>query len=519
MSSMYTFATWEQYIIYLRKSRQDDPNETIEEVLAKHEAMLQDYAVREFGHKIPEENIYREVVSGESIESRDEMKKVLARIEDPNIKGVIVIEPSRLSRGDLLDCGKLINDLRYTKTLVVTPIMTYDINNKMERKFFQDELLRGNDYLEYTKEILLRGRIAAVKMRGCYIGSIPPYGYKKIMIGKNHTLEIVEEEAAVVRQVFDWYIEGVTLLNIARRLNEMGVKSQTGGQWTKSSLRGMINNEHYLGYVLYNKRVETVCVENGERIVRSLQQPEEKVVKARGLHDAIIDQTTWDAARNVSPYVPRNKNLFPLQNPLASVLVCSKCGKVMRRAKYDHCEDRYTCRHGFQCFKSVKVSDMVSAVITAIEDGEIPALELKVANDDGSSYKIQQKLLAKLEKQMEDYEAQEEAQYEYLESRQYTPEVFAKRNAALRAKMDACQDEIKKARASMPKSVNYEVAIKSLHEVVEVLKDESATPAVKNKVVKTIIERIEFTGSPRFQEGDKIGLEYNPFSIKVFLRL
>ena len=161
MSSMYTFATWEQYLIYLRKSRSDNPNETIEEVLAKHEIMLQEYAVREFGHKIPEENIYREVVSGESIESREEIKKILSRIEDPNIKGVIVVEPSRLSRGDLLDCGRLINDLRYTKTLVVTPYMTYDLENKMERKFFQDELLRGNDYLEYTKEILWRGRVAA----------------------------------------------------------------------------------------------------------------------------------------------------------------------------------------------------------------------------------------------------------------------------------------------------------------------------------------------------------------------
>lgn len=518
MSSINAFATWEQYIIYLRKSRQDNPNETVEEVLAKHETMLQEYALREFGHKIPEENIYREVVSGESIEDRDEIKKVLARIEDPDIKGVIVVEPSRLSRGDLLDCGRLINDLRYTKTIVLTPYMTYDLENKMERKFFQDELLRGNDYLEYTKEILWRGRVAACK-RGCYLGSIPPYGYKKITIGKNHTLEIVEEEAAVVRQVFEWYIGGLTLLNISRKLNEMGVKSQTGGEWTKNTLRGMINNVHYLGYVVYSKRVETVCVENGERVVRSLSQPEDKIIKAQGLHPAIIDRATWDAARSVSPSVPRTKRVFPLQNPLASVLVCSKCGKVMRRAKYDHCEDRYTCRYGFQCFKSVKVSDMVNAVIAAIEEVELPDMELKLKNGDGNSYQIQQKLLAKLEKQLKEFKAQEETQYEFLETRQYTPEVFAQRNAALRAKMDACQENIKKARASMPKSVDYEVVVKSLRDVVTVLKDETATPDVKNKIVKTIIERIEFTGSPRFQEGDKIGLEYNPFSIKVFLRL
>lgn len=518
MSYNQFLALWEQYLIYLRKSRQDDPNETVEEVLAKHETMLQEYALREFGHKIPEENIYREVVSGESIESREEMKKVLARIEDPDIKGVLVIEPSRLSRGDLLDCGRLINDLRYTKTLVVTPMMTYDIENKMERKFFQDELLRGNDYLEYTKEILLRGRVAAVK-RGCYIGSIPPYGYRKIMIGKDHTLEIIEEEAAVVRQVFEWYIGGITLLNIARSLNDMGVKSQTGGPWTKSSLRGLIANEHYLGYVLYNTRVNTVCVENGERIVRSLKQADDKIVRAKGLHAPIIDQATWDAARNVCPSVPRTKRVFPLKNPLASVLVCGKCGKVMARAKYDHTEDRYSCRDGMKCYKSVKVSDMVSAVITAIEEVELPAMELKVTNNDGNSYKIQQKLLAKLEKQMEEYEAQEEAQYEFLENRQYTPEVFEKRNAALRAKMDACQEEIKKARASIPKSVNYESVVKSLRDVVDILKDDEATPDVKNKIVKSIIDRIEYTGAPRFVGEAKNGRGNNPISIKVFLRL
>lgn len=512
------YAPWEQYIIYLRKSRQDSPTETVEEVLAKHETMLQEYALREFGHKIVEDNIYREVVSGESIDSREEMKKVLARIEDPNILGVLVVEPSRLSRGDLLDCGRLINDLRYTKTLVVTPYMTYDIENKMERKFFQDELLRGNDYLEYTKEILFRGRVAAIK-RGCYIGSIPPYGYKKIKIGKDHTLEIIEEEAAIVRQVFDWYIQGITLLNVARKLNDMGIKSQTGGEWTKSTLRGLIANEHYIGNVLYNTRVNTVCVENGERIVRSLKQDDDKIIRAKGLHQPIIDQATWDAARNVCPFVPRNKRVFPVKNPFASVLVCAKCGKVMARAKYDHAEDRLSCRVGGKCFKSVKISDMVNAVVMAIEEVELPAMELKVKNDDGNSHKIQQQRLAKLEKQMEEYEAQEDTQYEYLESKQYTPEVFAKRNAVLRAKMDACQAEIKKARASMPKSVNYEEVVKNLRDVVAILKDDEATPEVKNKIVKTIIERIEYTGAPRFIGDDKNGRGNNPISLKIFLRL
>ena len=68
-------ALWEYYLIYLRKSRQDDPNETVEEVLEKHETMLQEFALKEFGGRIPEENIYREVVSGESIDDRERCKR------------------------------------------------------------------------------------------------------------------------------------------------------------------------------------------------------------------------------------------------------------------------------------------------------------------------------------------------------------------------------------------------------------------------------------------------------------
>ena len=40
----------ERYLIYLRKSRQDDPNESVEEVLSKHEHILQDYAVKNYGY-------------------------------------------------------------------------------------------------------------------------------------------------------------------------------------------------------------------------------------------------------------------------------------------------------------------------------------------------------------------------------------------------------------------------------------------------------------------------------------
>ena len=111
------------WIMYLRKSRQDDPNESITEVLLKHENQLQEWAERELGHRISPAEIYREVMSGESIQERTEVQKVLARLEDPAVIGCLVMEPSRLSRGSLSDCAKIIDSFLYSKSLIATPVI------------------------------------------------------------------------------------------------------------------------------------------------------------------------------------------------------------------------------------------------------------------------------------------------------------------------------------------------------------------------------------------------------------
>ena len=160
--------SFDSIIIYLRKSRSDDPAQTVEEVLAKHERILQDYCMKEYGKAIPEKRIYREVVSGETIQDRPVMQQLLKELEAENISGVLIVEPQRLSRGDLQDCGQIINSFRYTNTAVITPGKTYDLSDEYDRKFFEMELTRGNDYLEYTKKILSRGRVASVR-QGNYI--------------------------------------------------------------------------------------------------------------------------------------------------------------------------------------------------------------------------------------------------------------------------------------------------------------------------------------------------------------
>lgn len=510
------------WLLYLRKSRQDDPNETVEEVLAKHEAQLQEWAERELGGRIPEENIYREIVSGESIDAREEIKIILARIEDPNVAGVIVMDPSRLSRGDLADCSRIIDSFRFSKSLVATPYMTYDLENKMERKFFKDELLRGNDFLEYTKDILWRGRVAAVK-RGCYIGNYAPYGFRKIKIGKDHTLEIIEDEADVVRLIFDLYIkDGLTPYRISCRLNDMGLKPYKCDKWKKDTIRVMLRNPHYAGYVAFNRIKKTPVLENGKIVTKRLSQPDEEVIIAEGKHAGIIDRETWAAAQDLVSRNPKVDSKKDLKNPLAGLMFCKKCGLAMALHPYKHAENRFKCKQRPPCYKTVKARLVLDAVIAGLEESELPALELKVKNGDGDAWKIQQRLLVKLEKQMEEYRAQEERQYDLLETNpNYPQDVFDRRNKALRVKMDECQAAIYKAKSVLPDSVDYAERVMTLKQAIAILRDDAATPNEQNKILKSIVERIEFSSVPSDRENRKRlrGGEFSPFEIDITLRL
>ena len=77
----------DEILVYMRKSRSDDPLMSVEEVLSKHWSILSDWLDRNVDGTVPEEYIYREVVSGESIDGRPEVLKILSRIENPRIKG------------------------------------------------------------------------------------------------------------------------------------------------------------------------------------------------------------------------------------------------------------------------------------------------------------------------------------------------------------------------------------------------------------------------------------------------
>ncbi len=491
----YNVLSTEAYIIYLRKSRADSPDESVEEVLAKHETMLQELAERELGGRIPENCIFREVVSGETIEERPEINKVLSLIENPAVKMVLVVEPARLSRGDLEDCGKIVNAFRYSNTKVMTLQMTYDLQNKMHRKFFEQELMRGNDYLEYVKEILLRGRILSIQ-KGNYIGNIAPFGYDKATIDDSPSLK-PNDDADAVRLIFDLYVnQGLTYLQIARHLDSIGVKPMRGEEWEKSSIRNMLQNVHYAGYVKFGSHKTEKVFEKGQLTKkRNMPVDPDDVIIAKGKHQALVTQDIFDKAQEKLNNNPRSHWDAPLKNPLAGLIFCGKCGQAMLQHPYKHARTRLCCKvkKGYQCgTKSAPLDEVIEAVIFALENEHLPELEIKIKNNAGSSSAIQQKQLEKMKAELEELKRQEVKQYEFLEKEIYTEDKFLERNKAIHAEMDILKTKIFEAKKNLPKEIDYAEKAVLLQEAIAGLKDDRISIEAKNKLLKAIISRIDY---------------------------
>lgn len=321
-----------ELIIYLRKSRAER-NETVEEVLARHEKILQDFAVQTFGQRIPEENIYREVVSGETLDERVEIKKVFNRLEKENIKGLLVVEPQRISRGDMLDCGRVVRILKYTETLCVTITKTYDINNKFDRELFEAQLLQGNKYLEYTKEILDRGKALSIR-EGKYIASTPPFGYDRKALDKGFMLVKDKTEAPIVETMFNLFVdENLSSLEVANYLNKHMLKPKKNELWDDQMVRHVLKNEVYYGSLVWGKRPVVRKLIDGE--LTKFRMSNDEYMLVRGMHEPIVTKEKWDRAQEKikGHRSARNPISRELKNPLAGLVFCEKCGYSLVRVK------------------------------------------------------------------------------------------------------------------------------------------------------------------------------------------
>lgn len=512
---------------YLRKSQTDDPLLSVEEVLAKHEQMLDEWVERNQpeGGPVPEANTFREIVSGETIKDRPAMKELLRLVESPKIKAIMCVEPSRLSRGDLEDIGYLVKILRYSHTLVITPAYTYDLNDERDRDLFERELMRGNEYLEYTKKIRLNGRITSVK-NGNFIGQSAPYGYKKVAKKEGrqtcYTLEPHPEQAPIVKRIFEMYASGLGSVKIAERLDAEHVPAPKGKNWAPESIPGILKNVHYLGKVKWNSRKTIRTVEEGQ--VKASRPRAEDFLVFEGKHPAIIDQELWDTVQGALSKHPRNNKAKNLTNPLAGLLWC-QCGRAMVGRRYngkdgkERCAPRFLCGDRKKCgTASAKMDDVMDEVARVLEEA-VADFEVKINQGSDDSVEIHRQMVARLEKRLEELQVLEKKQWDEKIKGEIPPHIFQALNSETVAEIEEVRQALCDAKDSTPEPIDLKDRVITFRAALDALRDPDAPVREKNLLLKACIERITYSREKYTEVGTPKGMTETPIHMDFTLRV
>ncbi len=470
-----------EYCIYLRKSRADIEAEARGEgeTLARHQAMLFELAKKQNLNIV---KIYKEIVSGDSIAARPQMQTMLADITENKYEGVLVVEVERLARGDTIDQGVVAQAFKQSDTKIITPLKTYDPSNEYDEEYFEFSLFMSRREYKTIKRRMQAGRLASIK-EGNYICSRTPYGYRKIHPEpKVHTLEIVPEEAEVIRMIFDMYLNGHGAKYIANELNRMGIKPQKSDYWENPSIKKILANPLYCGKIGWKTK------SNGDTLYD-------------GKHEAIISEETFRAAQEKKKNNPAAQ-LHPndvLHNYYHGVLFCKNCGhQLKRRVIVDRGYEHLLCQYK-ECQGKI-----VSSSFGAVDEAVLASLRYRLEQQedmlknglseaDASPAPDKKKpLLAELNKAKK----QQARLYDLLEQEVYDTNTFLERSQVLNDKIKALENAIAEADSEIKEvALPIEESIVRLRKVLDSF--ESASPEGKNLLLKSVIRKMYYSKTQR----------------------
>lgn len=493
------------YAIYLRKSRADVEAEKLGEgeTLARHKKILTELAARK-GFYIGK--IYQEIVSGETIEARPEIQKLIQDCYSGKYKGILIVEITRLSRGNQGDAQTILDCLKYSNrnngVLVITPTKTYDVAHSQEdEEYMEFELFMSRREYKMIQKRMDRGRKQAV-VEGNFMGSYRPYGYDILKTRTGRTLIPNKDEAPIVKQIYEWTIkENLSPFKIAQRLTSMGVPTyRKDTEWSKETVKTILTNPTYMGKVRWNDRMTVKIMVDGElKASRPRSNHSDHFMLYDGKHkdNALVDEETFKAASSRF-HSDRTKSNFKLVNPLAGLLFCSKCGKSFAYNQYKHLGENTAPRYNHRqsangCkVKSAKAEDVINAVTHGLKL-YIEDFEFKIDNspevDETSvtqQIEILQKEIRKIEKKLAKL-------FVAWEDEAITDNEFVQRKAVHNGRIENIKNQMEELEYSIPEKEEYEESIFLLSEALTAITDETLDADIKNEFLKRIVDRIEFS--------------------------
>lgn len=263
-----------------------------------------------------------EGITGTSMEKRDDFRRMLRDCKKGLIDRIIVKSMSRFARNteEMLTALRALEQMEVSVYFEEQGLDTKSMNSEMFATFpgmvAQQESVSISQNMRWS----YKKRMESGEFNCC----APAYGFDLI----NGKLVINETEAAVIRRIFDLYLQGIGMQTIANILNNEGVRRQYGREkWHHTTVNYVLNNERYMGDALLQKQITTQTLP----FKKQLNHGEQPMYYVENSNPAIVSRETYGAVQALiksrQPSCKRKAKNYPL----TKTLLCPDCGHTFRR--------------------------------------------------------------------------------------------------------------------------------------------------------------------------------------------
>ncbi|MEG0692797.1 MAG: recombinase family protein, partial [Oscillospiraceae bacterium] len=271
-------------------------------------------------------------ISGTQSDNRDDFQRMILDATSGLVDIIITKSISRFARNtmDTLKYVRLLKEHNVAIIFEKENINTLTMNGEMLLTILSSLAQQESESLSANVKMGLKMKMKRgelVGFQGC-LG----YDYDK----DTKSISINEQEAVIVRYIFDRYTSGVGCFVIAKELTAMGAKTKRGNtDWGDSAVRGIIKNEKFKGDILMGKTFTVDPI--SKRRLDNFGEEEKYYIEKH--HEAIISEEQFDAAQKILNKRSKNfnqgrMNKFSQQYTFSSMIKCGYCGGGVTRRRW-----------------------------------------------------------------------------------------------------------------------------------------------------------------------------------------
>lgn len=437
-----------------------------------------------------------EGISGTKIKNRKEFLQMMSDSEHGLFDMVVVKDISRFARNTV----DLLQSIRKLKALgIETQFLTANMTSMGNSEF----VLTIFGALAQEESANTSKRVKFGKKMNAEKGRVPNmvYGYDKT-IGDYFNLAINEEEAAVVRQIYNWYIEGgYGTTRIANMLNARGLKTKRNCTWSQIAVSRILANELYTGKIINGKQEVTDFL-TGQRANKDetewmvVERPDLQIISDEIYEKAQEILKSRHEAYKMTRERQSNKHLF------STLIKCKECGWSFRRSvrTYKNTYIRWVCsghngKGADTCPNAVTVDE--DELISAIQDYFTDILKQKkkvishVVGEFQRVYKAKDENLEYEKELTVQLNRLKKSRQKYMDM--YTDDLITREElnekiGGAKKEIERLENELKMVAYQLTKGEQLEMILNTTFKEIE---DVADVRRMSNTQLKHIIKRIE----------------------------